>query len=356
MHISSVPAAQGREQIAFPPTARFRNLTELRLVFALIVVLAHLVGLAGIDNAKPLIEIFSSEYAVQGFFIISGFLVYKSYANLRNLKVFYVRRLLRIYPAYFCSVVFFLFLSVLVHRHYDWWENFHEIRSYLFWNLILLNFMKSSLPEIFSMNSVNAINGALWTIKLEVMFYVIVPLLFWLGRKISHYLLCMFLVAIGVFWGSLLDTISNTLSVSLPDQLYYQLPGQLQFFAIGIMLFGVTQYTARGVSFYLVSAAICLLWVLSGNYESFVVALLLTGLILSVIRLPELSPFMSKNDFSYGVYLCHFPIIQISIVIGLSKLPVLLYTVIIFLIVFAYAALSWFLVERKFLSIGWKYR
>ncbi len=62
---------------------QFRNLQELRLFFALSVVVAHSIGLAKYTEWDIIRKILSSEVAVQGFFILSGFLVYGSFERVR---------------------------------------------------------------------------------------------------------------------------------------------------------------------------------------------------------------------------------------------------------------------------------
>ena len=52
-----------------------------------------------------------------------------------------------------------------------------SVGRYLGWNLAFLNFMEPALPGVFEANRFTEINGALWTLKIEVMFYLVLPLL-----------------------------------------------------------------------------------------------------------------------------------------------------------------------------------
>ena len=53
-------------------------------------------------------------------------------------------------------------------------------------NLIFLNFVHPTLPGVFEGNQLSEVNGALWTLKIEVMFYAAVPLLAWAFRKLGR--------------------------------------------------------------------------------------------------------------------------------------------------------------------------
>ena len=59
-----------------------------------------------------------------------------------------------------------------------------ETWKYLFWNCIFLNFMHPSLPGCFD-GKFAAVNGALWTIKIEIAFYVVLPILIWFFKKMK---------------------------------------------------------------------------------------------------------------------------------------------------------------------------
>lgn len=54
-----------------------------------------------------------------------------------------------------------------------------EVFKYVAANLVFLNFTHPNLPGLFESNSLQAINGALWTLKIEVMFYCWSRLLSW---------------------------------------------------------------------------------------------------------------------------------------------------------------------------------
>lgn len=102
------------------------------------------------------------------FFILSGFLLFMPYAKALlfdapwpSLRVFYLRRALRILPAYYVT----LFAMILI---YDPWylQLKHLPQLFLFMTL----FMDSSA------NTFKAINGPFWSLAVEWQFYLLLPL------------------------------------------------------------------------------------------------------------------------------------------------------------------------------------
>jgi peptidoglycan/LPS O-acetylase OafA/YrhL len=56
------------------------------------------------------------------------------------------------------------------------------------------------------------------------------------------------------------------------------------------------------------------------------------------------------GDISYGIYLYHFPVIQLLIYVGVFKINVWIGLVATFLITLALALLSWHLIEKRLLK------
>ncbi len=124
----------------------------------------------------------SSEIAVKAFFVVSGLLVFMSYDRTRNLARYFEKRARRIYPAYF-TVVTGSALLLFVLSFASPGEYAMGATNYLAANLAFLNFLSPTLPGVFENNPMRAVNGALWTLKIEVMFYVTVPVLAWLFER-----------------------------------------------------------------------------------------------------------------------------------------------------------------------------
>ena len=64
----------------------------LRFFFAFDILLAHLWELSESSSLFFLSRITDSSIAIKGFFVISGFLVAKSYTNTPSLKEYFIKR------------------------------------------------------------------------------------------------------------------------------------------------------------------------------------------------------------------------------------------------------------------------
>jgi len=96
--------------------ARYRELDALRGLAAISVFLSHAFGLLSAPALLPLVRSFGlralsdGAAAVDLFFVLSGFVLAKSlFATAIDYRTFLIRRVFRIYPAYWASLLFALF-------------------------------------------------------------------------------------------------------------------------------------------------------------------------------------------------------------------------------------------------------
>lgn len=160
------------------------NFDFLRVILAFIVFLGHL-GTLSASKELAFFEKSPIEIAVFGFFVVSGFLIARSYERSSSLKSYFSKRIRRILPAYLLVVFLCTVLLSLVSTRslYDYFQN-PQVYKYLFWNSLFLNFKALWLPGVFGNQ---AVNGALWTLKIEMCYYFSVPLLFLLFGKNNKY-------------------------------------------------------------------------------------------------------------------------------------------------------------------------
>jgi peptidoglycan/LPS O-acetylase OafA/YrhL len=299
---------------AAPHTANNFNL--LRLVFALFVVVYHLVVLSAATGWSHLEAPLSllAEIGVQGFFVLSGFLVYASLDRSASIGLYAEKRFRRLYPAY--AVVVIVCAAAGYAFSAEARANPLAVGEYLGWNLVFANFMAPELPGVFANNPMTEINGALWTLKIEVMFYLVLPVLAWLLRVFgrAHWMLMIAIYAGAEAWRYLLADMGQV-------ELARQLPGQMSFFITGMALY---RLSLAGTRMHIAGLAGAVLLTASLLVDVLEPARAL-GLGLAAIwiasgwpRLPDAARF---GDLSYGVYIVHFPIIQTVVALGLFAAP-----------------------------------
>ena len=292
------------------------NFNVLRLAFALFVVVYHLVVLSAAPEWAYLEGPFSlmAEIGVQGFFVLSGYLVYASLDRSASLGLYAEKRVRRLYPAY--AVIILVCAAASVAFVPEARANLVAVAEYLGWNLVFANFMAPEIPGIFANNPMHEINGALWTLKIEVMFYIILPVLAWLLRAfgVARWLLIALIYAGAEAWRVLL-TEQGQLELSR------QLPGQMSFFITGMALHHLA---LRGPWLHFAGLAGAVLLAASLLVEMMepLRALGLGAVAIWIAtgwpRLPDAARF---GDVSYGIYIVHFPIIQVAMTLGLFASP-----------------------------------
>ncbi|MDD5151297.1 MAG: acyltransferase, partial [Flavobacterium sp.] len=235
----------------------------LRFFFASNILLAHLCELSQSKSLEFLSYFSNSSIAVKGFFVISGFLVTKSYINTPSLKKYFIKRVKRILPAYFVvlilSVLVFAFFSSLSFSDYIVDVNVYK---YLGWNFVFLNFMHPCLPGLFETNLFCAVNGALWTLKVEEGFYIVLPLIFYgIIKSKRPILILAILYVLSVLYWFVMDFYFNM------PLLAKQLPGYLVYFVTGIFLFLNFDSVLQNKKVLMISAIMLLFFLNFSNFQ-----------------------------------------------------------------------------------------
>ena len=108
--------------------------------------------------------------------MVSGFLIALSYDRSQGLWSFYVRRIFRLYPMYACIVLIqtAIMLKLLPSGPFS---ELHSTLRYLAANLLLANFLQYDIGGVLAGLHNPGINPSLWTLKIEIGFYLIVPLI-----------------------------------------------------------------------------------------------------------------------------------------------------------------------------------
>lgn len=333
------------------------NFDFLRFVFAFVVVLSHLIDLSHLHSFLPFKRYFDSHLSVTAFFIISGFLIAGSYIKTNNVKLYFVKRAKRLLPAYIFIIVFsfffFSFFSKLTSLQYF---SSPILYKYLFANLLFTNFIQPCLPGVFDSNLLCTINGALWTIKVEVSFYLILPIILYFGNKIKEkiYLyIGLYLFSLLYFYGLGFASLKITKFASIFDILQHQIPGFLTYFVSGIAIYEYFDKFSLHKNKLLFIAIVVFIIEYYYNLEVFRPIAMSILIFYFAFSFKWFNNWGKYGDFSYGIYIYHFPIIQLVIALNLFNLynPFLVaFLTIIFISICA--IISWHCLEKKFLFRG----
>jgi peptidoglycan/LPS O-acetylase OafA/YrhL len=329
---------------------RDNNFDALRLIFSSMVVLFH-TGLLSRAPSLSWTSHVSATFAVQAFFVVSGFLVTMSFENSSSIKSYFLKRIRRIAPAYIVVVVAATFglsaISILPVR--DYFANLETWR-YLGLNLMLSNFSAPNLPGVFQSNFITVVNGSLWTIKLEVAFYFLVPFLVLATRRfgVSRVLITIFIASI--IWKIGFDVAARLTGSEIYTKLGKQLPGQLCFFAGGAWAYYRTR-DGKGIGIFAAAIGVVAYAVIRGLwFQDIAAPLSVTAIVYwAAIMGPRLPKVAKRGDFSYGIYLYHFPIVQCLIALRLFHWSTLAAFLTLLAVLGVCVVFSWHIVERPIL-------
>jgi len=364
-----------------------RGLAVLWVVAFHFVVLREGDAWVGALHAAPALDalVRNGYLGVDLFFLLSGFLlalpwIAHAHAGLPppSTSAFYARRARRILPAYYAQLVllFLVALPLLLGRSY--WRK--DLYVYL-WNGVAHGLFLQGTSPLTSGSM--GVNGALWTLPIEVQFYLLLPLAVPLFVRAPRRALAA-AIALSLAWQwaaahDLAPLVSLELRLgahwrwaeaTVREMLATQLPAFLGHFALGIFLAriwlarrdgsawpGVPFAAAAGAA--LLAAAIAGLVPLPPEHvrlaPSVALTLLFYAAVASRARVVGLllgrGPLAMAGRISYSAYLCHLPILTVwntrpSIFAGWLSLPGYA------LVVFTVSWISWRWIEQPFLRAG----
>lgn len=332
----------------------------VRYYLALCILMSHFAFLANSDIFQ-LPRIFGG---AGSFFALSGFLMFPSYEKHPEPKRFLARRARRIFPPYFLVVLIAALGLSLVSTM--------PLASYFldsgFWkyvgaNLSFLNFLHPDLPGVFdgAPNLTSSVNGALWTMKGEVLCYLSVPLVFKAinrGRHFCRNALAIIVVVCTVLYIVFTYVIGGTLWVLGKQFFVFMLFYLGALINLELPLFLKYKWYILGFNVaFLASDYFSLLGYLPELdviYNVFLSPFVTGTMVLICCLTGRWGWFLARhNAVSYDIYLFHWPVIQLLVYFGLvtsaGAYPTLFITI---AITVCLAFLSWNFVGRKILD--WK--
>ncbi|HZO61191.1 MAG TPA: acyltransferase [Solirubrobacterales bacterium] len=357
---------------------RFAALDGLRGIAALMVFAIH-VWIYQLPNTVVLRRdswektlLFEGRVAFVMFFVLSGYLLYRAFARAAlgqgkavNVRSYLVRRAARIVPAYYVAILGTLALL--------WAAGDVPGRR-------LVDAAQLPLYFVFGQNytpdTLLKLNAATWTLAVEVVFYLMLPVIGWLalrwcrGRVGRQALLLAGLAATGLAWNAV------DYSAGWGPVASHSPPSFLPYFACGMLVALLVEWRrargsaplGTGASAALVGGAAAVLvlngwWhatfahdsvameVLADSGAALAFAAIIAALVLGTgtgVRWLGARPLAWMGEITYGFYLWHIPllvcarglgILPSGIVLGLAVLPVAI----------AFGAASWHWIEQPFM-------
>lgn len=151
------------------PYSSWPLLALMRFFLSIVVLVSHLHLFTDLPPVFKIVESIGGKAAVLGFLLISGISIAVSYE--KSGTGFFKRRFLRIYPLYLPAVLFTVFIQYLVGSPFNTGDDTFAAAGDL-----------TSLGNILFLQGFAVIpmayNQPLWSISVEVFFYLLVPLFF----------------------------------------------------------------------------------------------------------------------------------------------------------------------------------
>ncbi len=337
------------------------NFDLIRLVAAAQVMLFHAIFYFKVP-VPAITTVISYLPGVPAFFFVSGFLISASWERNSDLRTFFVNRTLRIFPGLWAVLLFSLFTLVVFYDRAVLSDNWGKL---LLWSLCQATILQDWIPDFMRGYGVGGMNGSLWTIPVELCFYLSIPVLYWLFRRVRS--------VDAVLWVVLGASFSLQYSIyafsdDLPE-IVYKLIHKSPLPWIGMFCCGILGQRHLPRILHLVQGRFLMILaiyalvslaahyfpaypLLQGNSNSMGIVnyFALCALILSAAYTrPTLADhLLRRNDISYGVYIFHIPVINVFFHNGFSGWPALVAAI---LITICLAGLSWTLIERPALGL-----
>lgn len=291
---------------------RTNNFDLIRLIAALQVVLVHGIEHFKLHSASVLTTILPAFPGVPIFFFVSGFLISASLERSSSIPSYFVNRVLRIYPGLLVC------LAVSLVSIFVFYKPEFSPAAFATWIVAQASIGQFYNPDFLRGYGVGVLNGSLWTIPVELQFYLLLPVVYWILEKLrwNRAFIVVALVAL-VTINQIYVTMATDERTMLVKLFSVTVFPYLYMFLLGVILqrnqWFVKKYLKnRFLPILGLYVAVCLTsfslgFPYGGNRINPVSALTLAMLMMSFAYsyTDRLSHILRGNDISYGVYIYH---------------------------------------------------
>ncbi len=238
------------------------------------------------------------------------------------------QRARRILPPYMfiviaCALGFSLISNLPISNYF----RSEGLMAYLGANISFLNWLHPDLPGVFQGDSyvTQAVNGSLWTMKVEWCLYFSVPLFIWVSssiKQIPRRWMALIVILISIIYRGIFTYLYTSTGNEIYDILRRQIFGQLSFFYTGMLIYFVKDFFIRNIWTILVAgiALKLLLPLTSVTLQIIVEPFAISAIVMALSLLPyDIKWLRHRNNISYEMYLFHFPIIQLGLWLGICS-------------------------------------
>jgi peptidoglycan/LPS O-acetylase OafA/YrhL len=331
---------------------KINNFDLLRIFAASQVMVAHAVLHLNISAPPWLMKLIHAFPGVPIFFCISGFLISASYERSTSLKSYCRNRVLRIFPGLWCCVLATVLVASLCGFSFVNGEALVWMIGQFAGAIYTPGFLKNF--------GVGSYNGSLWTIPVELQFYIVLPALYWMIHKATKdqakyfWLVWVAFVAIGFVASFAFSSLNGPESEpTLQKLIRYSFFPHFFLFMTGVVLQRLKAHESEwiaGKGGYWLAAYIVIYYAVPTAAVTYVPITLLLAVV--TVSMAYTAPRAAQktlrgNDISYGVYIYHGLLINFFVEMGLVGSSALMIPLMSCTYLVGYV--SWVAVERPFL-------
>jgi peptidoglycan/LPS O-acetylase OafA/YrhL len=316
----------------------------LRLIAAWLVLVSHAFALTSGDvTTEPLYDFSNGQLklgylSVGCFFSLSGLLITQSFQRSSSLQSYVRKRAARILPGLWVSllvtVLALAFVTTVPLQDY-----FLSVQTakFLAGNGIII-MPVFELPGVFeTLPYERAVNGSLWTLRHEILCYVLVVICGLAGARFGLATAALTLLSFAIV----------SFAIPVPDTIAVW-AGLFRFYGLGMLCYQYRNLVPVSGGLTVVSG-VALIGLMPTPAATHLLPIFITYFVVGVgLLAPKwfIAP-TARGDISYGVYIYAFPVQQLLVPLcQASAAPALMNIVLATPIVVALATLSWVFVER----------